>query len=441
MSASIVISLEGQSERIVYGAAVSGVVTVKDALVIPVEKLEDFLSRERASEFTIVNHFSDPFQDVISVPAVKKRLLRKIIEIEVRKKSGLRDFSFIHTVIGTRATDQGKRTDVFVFAVKNDESRAIIERFASRNKTVKALYPDVFVLSRAMALKDEDVLCVSASGNKKVFSLVKDGTLQFTREVLSSSHELNSFDIQNLDMTVNYCRQSLRVMPSLVMFAGRLGQDDSAAAVRGMHTACFRPAIASIMAREALADFSAPVLALGPGAAFDISPAPYRADKLKTRLLKYSSITFAAMAAFLAVMSYSALRDAGAAKQGLQASLATLPDIDAVVSSHEARKTEFERYVPFIDTINRAAAAPDPAVVMAALSRLDTERITFSLINITPSDGALRLRLEGSVRSNSYASTQSYFEKFADSFKKINSAQIVEQRLMIKDRNFLLEVD
>lgn len=441
MSASIVISLEGQSARIVYGAAVSGVVTVKDALVIPIEKLDDFLSRERASEFTIVNHFTDPFQDVISVPAVKKRLLRKIIEIEVRKKSGFSDFSFIHTVIGTRATDQGKKTDVFVFAVRNDEAAAIIERFASRNKTVKALYPDVFILSRAVALKDEDVLCVSASGNKKVFSLVKDGSLQFTREVLSNTPELSSFDIQNLDMTVNYCRQSIRVMPSLVMFAGRLGHGDQAAAIRGVHTACFRPAVSSIMAREALADFSTPVLALEPADAFDISPAPYRADKLKTRLLKYSSITFAAMAAFLAVMSYSALRDAGAAKQDLQASLATLPDIDAVVSTHEARKTEFERYVPFIETISRAAAAPDPAVIMAALSSLDTERITLSLINITPSEGALRLRLEGSVRASSYASTQSYFEKLADSFKKIKGAQIVEQRLMIKDRNFLLEVD
>lgn len=440
MSASIVISLEGQSARIVYGSAKSGVATVKDALVIPVEKLEDFLAGERAFEFTIVNHFSDPFQEVISVPAVKKRLLRKIIEIEVRKRAGFSDFSFIHTVIGTRATDQGKRTDVFVFAVKNDESRAIIERFASRNKTVKALYPDVFVLSRAMALKDEDVLCVSATGNKKVFSLVKDGALQFTREVLSSSPEISSFDIQNLDMTVNYCRQSLRVMPSLVMFAGRLGQYDPAAAIRGTHTACFRPAIASIMAREALADFCAPILALEPGPAFDISPAPYRAEKLKAKLLKYSSITFAAMAAFLVIMSYSALRDAGAAKQELQASLATLPDIDSVVSSHEARKAEFERYVPFIDTINRAAEAPDPAVVLSELTGLDTEKITFSLINITPSDGALKLRLEGSIRSNSYASTQSYFEKFADSFKRIKDAQVIEQRLMIKDRTFLVEV-
>jgi hypothetical protein len=441
MSASIVISLEGQSARIVYGSAKSGAVTVKDALVIPIEQLDDFLDKERSSEFIVVNHFSDPFQDVISVPAVKKRLLRKIVEIEVRKKAGFGDFSFIHTVIGTRATDQGKKTEVFVFAVKNDEARSIIERFASRGKTVKALYPDVFIMARAMALKGEDVLCVSASGRSKVFSLVIDGMLQFTREVLSNSTELNAFDIQNLDMTVNYCRQSLRVMPSVVMFAGRLGQDDGAAAIRGVHAACFSPRVTSRMPREALADFSAPVLALEPADAFDITPAAYRADKLKTRLLKYSSISFAAMAAFLAVMSYAALRDAGSAKQGLQASLAELPDIDAVVSEHEARKAEFERYVPFIDILNRAAAAPDPSELMRSLSGLDTERITLSVINIVPSGDALRLRLEGSIRSSSYASTQSYFEKFAGSFARIKGAQVVEQRLMIKDRNFLMEVD
>ena len=441
MSASIVISLEGGSARVVYGTAKGGVVTVKDALVMPAQQLEEFLAKERASEFTVVNHFSDPFQDVISVPAVKKRLLRKIVEIEVRKRAGFNDFSFIHTVIGTRSTDQGKKTDVFVFAVKNEETRAIIERFSARGKTVRALYPDAFVLGRAMAVPDEDVLCVSASGDKKVFSLVKDGVLQFTREVLSSSPELNAFDIQNLDMTINYCRQSLRVMPSVVMFAGKLGQDDHAAAIRGARSSCFRPRVASIMAREALADFTAPILAFEPQAAFDINPAAYRADKLKTRALKYSSIAFAAMAAFLVVMSYSALRDAGAAKQGLQASLAELPDIDAVVSSHEARKAEFERYVPFINILNNAAAAPDPAALLSSLSGLDTEKITLGLINVTPLDGALRLRLEGSVRSSSYASTQAYFEKFAASFASIKGAQIVEQRLMIKERNFLLEVD
>lgn len=441
MSASIVISIEGQSAKIVYGAFKGGAVTVKDALVIPVEKLDDFLERERASEFTVVNHFSEPFQDVITVPMVKKRLLRKIIEIEVRKRAGFADFSFIYSVIGTKSTDQGKRTDVFVFAVKNDEMRAVVERFASKGKTLKALYPDVFILARAVAVRDEDILCVSASGDKKVFTLVKDGMMQFTREVLSNSPELNSFDIQNLDMTVNYCRQSLRVMPSLVVFTGRLGHSELTAAVRGAHAACFRPAVASIMAKEALGDFTMPILALEPARAFDISPAAYRRDKLKTISLKYSSIAFAAMAAFLMIMSYAALRDAGASKQALQASLAGLPDIDAVAQAHEARRAEFESYLPFINILNRDSGAPDPAALMAALSGLHAEKISLNLINITPAEGALRLRLEGSVRASSYAAAQSYFEKFAGSFDRIKGARVAEQRLIIKDRSFLMEVD
>lgn len=441
MNSSIVISLEGNLARVVYGSAKGGAASVKDALVMPIEKLDEFISGERASEFTVVNHFSDPFQDVLTVPAVKKRLLRKIVEMEVRKKSGLTDFSFVHSVIGTRNTDQGKKTDVFVFAVNNTETSAIIERFSSKGKTVRALYPDAFVLARAMAVPDEDVLCVSASGNKKVFTLVKDSTLQFTRAVLSSTPGLNALDIQNLDMTVNYCRQSLRVIPSIVMFAGRLGSDELAASVRGSRSACFRPRVSSIMAREALADFTVPVLALEPLDSFDISPARYTADKLKTRALKYSSIAFAATAAFLMVMSYSALRDADAAKQGLKASLAGLSDIDAVVSAHEAAKSEFERYIPFVNALNTAASAPDPAALLSSLSNLDTEKITLSLINITPVEGGLRARIEGSLRASSFASAQSLFEKFTASFAKIENAQIVEERLMIKEKSFLMEVD
>jgi len=441
MSASIVISLEGNTARVVYGSARGGAAVVKDALVMPIEKLDEFLIGERATDFTVVNHFSDPFQDVLTVPAVKKRLLRKIVEMEVRKRSGLTDFSFVHTVTGTRKTDQGMKTDVFVFAVNNAETGAIIERFSSKGKTVRALYPDAFVLARAMAVPNEDVLCVSASGNKKVFTLVKDGALQFTREVLSSTSELNALDIQNLDMTVNYCRQSLRVMPSIVMFAGRLGSDELAASVRGSRSACFRPRVASIMAREALADFTVPVLALDPEDSFDISPAGYTTGKLKARALKYSSVAFAAAAAFLIVMSYSALREAGAAKQGLKASLAALSDIDAVVSAHEAAKSEFERYIPFVNALNTAATAPDPAALLSSLSGLDTEKITLSLINMTPVEGGLRVRVEGSLRASSFASAQSLFEKFSASFAKLERAQIIEERLMIKEKSFLMEVD
>lgn len=441
MSESIVISLEGHIARVVYGSVKGGLVAVKDALVMPDEKLDEFLSSERASAFTVVNHFSEPFQDVLSLPAVKKRLLRKIVELEVRKRSGLSDFSFVHKVIGTRATDQGKKTDVFVFAVNNAQTRAIIERFSSKGKTVKALYPDAFVIARAMSVPDEDVLCVSSSGNKKVFTLVKDGTLQFTREVLSSTPELNALDIQNLDMTVNYCRQSLRVMPSVVMFAGRLGSEDNTASVRGTRASCFRPRVSSIMAREALADFTAPVLALEPENSFDISPADYISDRFKIKALKFTSIAFAATAAFLIVMSYSALRSAGAAKLELETSLAQLPDVDAAVSAHEARKAEFEQYVPFINTLNTAATAPDPAELLSSLAVLDTEKITLDLINVTPAEGAMRLRLEGSVRASSLASTQAHFEKFAASFAKIKGAQIVEHRLMIQEKNFLMEVD
>lgn len=441
MSASIVISLEGQSARIVYGSTRGNAITVENALVIPSAELDEFLRKERTSEFTVVNHFSDPFQDVITVPAVKKRLLRKIVEIEVRKRTGFSDFSFIYTAIGTRPTDQGKRTDISVFAVRNENVRPVIERFTSLGKTVRALYPDVFVLARATAVKDEDVLCVSASDDRKVFSFLSDGVLHFTREVLSGAAGMTDLDIQNLDMTVNYCRQSLRVMPSLVMFVGGLGRSEAAAAVRGVPAACLNPALSTTLPRESLADFTLPVLALEPGAAFDISPASYRAEKLKTRLLKCSSITFAAMAAFLAVMSYAALREAGASKKELQNALAGLPDLERVVSDYNATKAQFERYVPVAEAINKAASSPDPASLMASLSVLDTGQVTLDVMNVAPSEGGLRLRLEGSVRASSYSSTQSNFERFVNSFKKIKSASVVEQRLMIKDRNFLLEVD
>lgn len=442
MGSSTVISLERQSARIVYGTVRAGAVAVSDALVIPSEQLDGFLAKESRREFIVVNNFSEPFQDVISVPAAKKKLLDGIIEIEVRKRSGFTDFSFVYSVIGTRSTEQGKKTDVFVFAVRGDEVRAVIDRFASRGKTVTALYADAFLLARASAVDGEDVLCVSSSGDKKVFSLVKDGVLQFTREVLSNSAELSDFDMQNLDMTINYCRQSLRVMPSVVMFAGRLGQSDRAASVRGSSTACLVPKISSSrMAREALADFTVPALALSAAPAFDICPRPYRAEKLKTRLLRYSSISFAALSVFLAVMTYSALRDAGAARSGLRASLAGLPETGPVVAAYGARVAEMERYSPFIELINRAAASPDPAALMASLSRLDTGRISLGLINITPSDGGLRLRLEGDVRATSYASTQSHFESFVASFARIEGARVAEQRLMLKNRSFLLEVD
>lgn len=440
MSERVVVSLDGITAKVVYASAKGGGLTeVKDALNLPDGQLDAYLGNERVQEITVVNHFRESFHDLINIPAAKKRYIRKIIELEIGKRCQFDGFEFIFFIAGEKVSEERRSLDVFVYAVRSEEVNNLIRRFSDKGKTVKAVYPDIFVLNHQLGRTPKPVLCVLEAGAGKTIFLSKDGVVVFARDAISGGGGgLDHFDSQNIDMTVNYCRQSLRITPSLIMLAGRLAGSEIRAS---QPLACLLPHAKAAASREVVLDFTTPLSALRTPRSVDISPQEYRLSKVKTTLLRYSAAAFAALTVVIAAYSVLAFNGLAAAREKFDEAMKSLSAADAVLEEYGREKGELESFRPFIKTFNDSASAPDSQAFFHALPGLLTENIYFNLVSVTPEKETLKCRFEGTVKSSTYAGAQATFEKFVASFGRMEGASVTKQAFMLKDKAFLVEVE
>ncbi|MDP2688758.1 MAG: hypothetical protein Q8P48_01475 [Deltaproteobacteria bacterium] len=443
MGRTIVISFEGKTARVVYASMKAGGVVVHDALVLKDGALDGFLEKEKAKEFVVVNNFRETYHDLIRIPSAHRKYHRKIIELEVRKRCQFDDFSNIYLLSGEKLVENKKFTEVFVFAVRNREIDEITDRFAAKGKTVKAVYPDIFLLSTMVDSAGKAVLCVFEAGMDKTFFLVKDGRIAFVRQARGNEPGISGFDIQNIEMTVNYCRQSLRVNPSNITLIGSLGNNYGADTVPSAPLCCLVPPsnvrAAGTVVTTAL-EFIVPISALNAEPYMDISPADYRGERLKRKALKYSTAAFAALSAVTLVFAGSVAGDALRARKTLSMLQAGLPDMDAAIAAYDREKAALDEYSPVIASLNKSVF-PGLQGLLLAVSDIYTENITLSLISAAPSGTGLRCRIEGFIRAKDYSGAQAGYDRMIDSVGRARGLTLANNALSLKDMSFFVEAD
>ena len=218
MSKTVAVSFEGSDVRIVRASLKGGNLFVNSTQVIPDEEFDSFLEREKTSEFIVACEFKEAFHDVLTVPVLKAKYLHTFIEAEIRKVIGKREFSFIYSQLGKRVVENRNVLDVFYFAASNEEIQRIVDRFYTKGKMVKALYPSVFAAASlpGAAASDKPVMTVLSSGKERTVFFTKGAAIHFIRNYESIDEAFSVFDVQNINMTINYCFQQLRMNPSSI---------------------------------------------------------------------------------------------------------------------------------------------------------------------------------------------------------------------------------
>ena len=112
-----VVSFEDETIKVIYATVKGKETVVDDTLVLKAEEFDDFLRKEKAKEFMVVNSFKDFFQETILIPPTKKRFTKKLIEIEISKRSQFKDFSFLYAISGEKIVELRKMRKASVFAV------------------------------------------------------------------------------------------------------------------------------------------------------------------------------------------------------------------------------------------------------------------------------------------------------------------------------------
>jgi hypothetical protein len=446
----VAVSFENGTVRIVYASLSRSKLSVQNTLTLKNEEFDDFLRKEKTRHFTVVCDFKTIYQFIAVLPALKESYLKKIIESEIRNRfPELRDFSYFYTVLGEITSEVKKMQEVFIFAVNSEDISQIIERFSSHNKTISGLYTNSLVLSRLVQTKgdltDEPVLCVSESGESKTLFMMKGGKLLFVRDVQSMETGIHDFDVENLNMTINYCRQTLRISPSLIIGIGSVtGRYDATHSLILPMVSMENPS--NIKApQETIMEFIVPISAIlySRGLKWgNLLLKSYRNFVMQSAFLRYCTAAFAFF--FIAGLGYFAIKatEVTALKNDIDLLRAELTRAKPIQQSYEAYKKELESLTPLAGFINAMTTTPDFQKCLVALSVFGSKGmkdINVQSIRINPEGGAFRFSMKGEISADTYLTTHSTFRNLRDVIKKTSGMELLSDKLDLHSRKFEIE--
>ena len=438
----VVVSFEDETIRVLYATFRRKNIVVDDAIILRNEQFDDFLLKEKQKEFIITNSFKDFFQDTILVPPTKARLIKILIEAEIRKRSQFKDFSFIYTITGEKIVERRRMKEVFVFAVRNEEIKEIVNKFILKGKVVKAIYPDIFSLACLIGPEPMPLLCVSETGLNKNIFLIKDGVIQFIRIAQFLEQGIGDVDIQGIKMTINYCRQTLKINPHSIILAGSLCSNYNVTVDTSIPIACLTHQSFRSQMSSTLLDFISPLSALFIPKDRDINLLTVEYKNLfRTRLfLRRSTALFLSLSIIGMVYTGFIVKNIMESKNRLNSIRRNLPDINDTLTIYDMKKTELAGYMPFVTSLRNAASIPDIQRFLSLLSELKVDNIRIDSISINTGNSILNVELKGSVKTEGYAGMQMDYQKLINSIAALKGVSIKGHGLDFKDKGFHIKM-
>ncbi len=457
----IAVSFEDEVVKIVYASLSHGSLTVRKTLLLKDEEFDDFLARERHREFIVVADFKLAYYDILCLPPAKDKYIRRLVESEIRKRNPeLKDFSFSYSVLGETLRESRKALEVFFYAVNNADLYQIIRRFDKYGKTVKSLFPVAAALSRlinALPISgDEPQLCIAETGLNKTLFLVKGGKLHFIRTANALESGIHDFDVHDINMTLNYCRQTLRIAPSSVLLLGSvcLGYDaamgfavPSASMLLpdGLPGQCVYIPENILARREDVMPFAAPIAALLPYStadAFNILPGQYEFMKLQKKGLAFCTVCFILLS--LIGLWYLRTKTSEISRLKGEAGLIRT-EISMMESSrrnYDMHNAELMKYMPMINFLNSVNSAPDAQKALLSLSSLKEPRnqaVDIKTLTVAVDSGALKLTLKGNIEAEKYADIDKHYLTLVDELRRLKGMTVVSDTLDMKNKSFQIE--
>jgi len=447
----IAVSFENEVIRVVYASLRRGNLIIKKTLVLRDEEFDEFLKKEKARHFTIVCDFKSFYQDILLLPPVKEKFLKNIVEAEIRKKSPeFRDCSFFHVILGERMHEGRKMHETLVFAVNNHDLFQIIDRFDRYGKKISAIYPAAFTIAQLVSFSygivDEPVLCVAESESGKILLLMKEGKLYFMRDAQSFESGIHDIDVQSINMTVNYCRQTLRLTPSQVILIGTACSKYEPTMDLLLPVLCMEPPSDIIASRETITDFIIPISAMLNIEGMkdgNLLPESYRRLQRQKTILAYYTTFFLLLS--IIGLGYIKIKHAEIAEIKKEIGLlrSEIRGMESIRIGYENKKKELDKVMPlinFMNAMNSSANLQKVLVSLSSIKELRDKDINIVSIDINPEGTVVRIKLKGNVTAADFTAMQQAYQNLVKAMKKAEGIEIVSDKIDIKDKSFQIEL-
>lgn len=451
MAKKVSVSFENEVVKVVYASPASGGVTVESHLTMKDEEFDAFLKTEKTRRFTVTANFKRTYQDIITLPPVKDKILSKLVELDIKKKApDLGEISYYYSVLSDMIEEGRKVISVFVYAVSNEELSQVFVRFTRCGKIVDDLYPDSLLLS-CLSMTGEKAaepanVYVSESGSIKNIMLTESGKVYFMRSFQSSESGINDTDVQNINMTLNYCRQTLRKNPVAVTFMGSAAYRYSANIAFAAPPCCSIHSINSNLSSEKNAEYLVPIAALMPLAdlaKYSFLPEDTKAVRLQKTIMLYSSCVLIVIALAGGVYLNKLSSERKQAEDNITALRSEIAQMGSVSAGYKAKFDELQKVMPRIQFINDINSSPDMKKTLITLSeivpaKLNLPAISFSSIQIAREDKTVKLSIKGNIKSFTYIDLETTYAKLLDALKG-KGLELISKSMSIQEKTFQVE--
>lgn len=440
MGKTIAVSFEESNIKVARGTFKGDAFSVDSTEIVEYFEFDDYLKREDASDVIVTYDFKEAYHGVLSVPVLKPRLQVKIIESELRKITKLTEVSFVYEPIGEAVVENRKVQDIFYFAVSNEVIQDVVGRFYDFNKVVRAVYPSVFsAASLIESRSDEANMGVISTGEEKIVFFTRKGAVYFFRNYESLDTSLTDFDVQNINMTISYCFQNIKINPTSVMLLGDLAESVNVSTTPTSPLASLYKSDRIHCKGKIFNEFFLSIASFFVPKSSNILSNEFRKINVLQSYMTYASKVFIAVSilcmAFLFYEGIDVLDNRGQLKAGLSGR----SGFAQTYSEYMEKEDDLRNLMPLINFLNEPS--PDLHGFFIDLADIDINNLKFSSIEASSTEGnAFSFSIHGVSSANSYSSLNDSFGEFIRQLKSINGVQVNNKAINLANKSFRVDM-
>lgn len=392
----------------------------------------DFIKENSIKEIYLSAAFPDLITFKFTLPfqiPEKKTILQKLVFTEIHKRyPSIKNFSFIYETYIEPA-----RSWIRCYALPED-SYQFIEELISAKVNIKALYPVHFPLLFLINFYSESVeknrIVCFVSGKTRFLFVFEKSEMILSRQY-EGEETLTDDDVLNINMTVNYSIQNLRVQPEEIVFTGIKETD-----IQGLN---LPHRFVSVMVETE--KYSVPLsMALFERDLKEknILPPQYRRFKKVIKYLKYANCLMLLMVAFLTAYNVSvfyktkSLYDTMLShKQYIVKHAQEFFNIQNTVKNFEMNLK------PFLELQNRRNTLMDTRFPLYSLSQTKTELIRIDSVEIT-GGGQPQIKIKGQSTGQNFSERQLSYLNYRRALSQ-NRFKIVNENWDITKGDFSID--
>lgn len=434
--------IEDDTWQVLYASPDANRLAIEKTLTLKNDEIDDFLKNTKIGNFRIICHFKRFFSDIVSIPPVKKVYLEKVLEAEIRKKfPEITEFSYFYHEVTEKASEKAP-LDIFFFAVENSDLNAIVDRFNKYGITVDFIFPDIISLSSFVLsmeeYKNKTVLCLYVKETDKTFFLLRKGQLSFIRLTPSLSKEIQEIDIDNINMTISYCRQIFRINPDMVLLI------NSAQSVRAMVTVSSLKYPEYIVGnKDVIRDFIASISGMLMSKQIktqNLLPRKHFVLNLQKRVATYAAIVFLVMSAISVVYVTSNINEIFSLSEKINLARRDLARTTEAFSNNDNNLLVLQQFLPLITLINEARSKPDEQKIFLDLQFLPVEGVNINSISIKNEADSQKIKIDGNLSGANYSIKHRTFVELISRIGKISGMEIISSSMDLKEGKVQIEI-